>query len=63
MQLILACCFSYVIPTDIRFYICRSDVIPTDNSFMHAEVIKGCKLIKVYFVRALVFTSAAQECA
>ena len=31
-------CFSFVIPTDIRFYICRSDVIPTDNSFMHSEV-------------------------
>ena len=31
-------CFSYVIPTDSRFYICRIDVIPTDNSFMHAEV-------------------------
>ena len=33
-------CFSYVIhvPTNNRFYICRIDVIPTDNSFMHAEV-------------------------
>ena len=31
-------CFSYVISTDNNFYIYRIDVIPTDNSFMHAEV-------------------------
>ena len=31
-------CFSYVISTDNRFCICRIDVIPTDNSFMRAEV-------------------------
>ena len=31
-------CFSYVILTNNRFYICRIDIIPTDNSFMHAEV-------------------------
>ena len=31
-------CFSYVIPTDNRFYTWKSDVILTDNSFMHAEV-------------------------
>ena len=31
-------CFSYVISTDYRFYICRIDVIPTDNSFFHAGV-------------------------
>ena len=31
-------CFYYVIPTGNRFYICRIGIIPTDNSFMHAEV-------------------------
>ena len=30
--------FSYVISTDIRFYICIIDVISTDNSIMHAKV-------------------------
>ena len=31
-------CFSYIIPTDNRFYMCKIDVILTDNSFLHAEV-------------------------
>ena len=31
-------CFSYVIPKDNRFYICRIDVIRRENCFMHAEV-------------------------
>ena len=47
-------CFSYVISTDNKFYICRIDVIPTDNSFMHAEVTSPNTLIStlISFVMA-----------
>ena len=38
-------CFSYVIPTDNRFFLCKSDFIATDNSSIHAEVTSTNTLI------------------
>ena len=41
MQLILACSvslMSYIQTMGFIYIVCRSDIIPTDNSFMHEEV-------------------------
>ena len=45
----------YAISTDNSFHACRSDVISTDNSFVHEGMTSFCKQVVYKFIRRCVF--------